>query len=51
MVTIDMRVAIMAVPLDDVDGERIFKVTGEFVDDATLTAPVVWTVTNSIATL
>jgi hypothetical protein len=51
MVTIDMRVAIMAVPLDDVDGERIFKVSGEFVDDATLTAPVAWTVTNSIATL
>ena len=50
-VAIDARVAIMAVPLDDVDGERIFKVSGEFVDDSTLNAPVLWTVTNSIATL
>ena len=29
---------ILAVPIDEVDGERLFKITGEFVDDATLAA-------------
>lgn len=48
---IDARVGIMAVPTDDVDGERIFKVSGEFVDDNTLGAPLQWSVTNSIASL
>ena len=51
VMTIDARVGITAVPTDDVDGERIFKVGGEFVDDSTLGAPLVWTITNAIATL
>jgi hypothetical protein len=51
VMTIDARVGIMAVPTDEVDGERIFKVSGEFVDDSTLGAPLEWTVTNSIASL
>jgi hypothetical protein len=51
VMTIDARVGIMAVPYDDVDGERVFKVTGEFVDDSTLGAPLTWTVTNGIASL
>lgn len=49
--TIDMRTAILAVPYDEVDGERLFRVTGEFVDDDTLNGPVQWAITNSIATL
>jgi hypothetical protein len=48
---IDARVGIMAVPFDDVDGERVFKVTGEFVDDSTLGAPLAATIVNAIATL
>ena len=49
--TIDLRAGILAVPYDDVDGERVFKVTGECVDDATLGAPWQATVTNGIAAL
>ncbi len=49
--TIDGRVAIMGVPYDEDDGERLFKVTGEFVDDSTLDASHTVTVVNSIATL
>lgn len=49
--TIDLRAGIMAVPVDDVDGERVFKVTGEIVDDSTLSAPAQITVVNSIAAL
>jgi len=48
-ITIDFRAGIMAVPYDEVDGERLFKVSGEFVDDSTLNAPVQITVVNSIA--
>lgn len=48
---IDARVGIMAVPYDDIDGERVFKVTGEFVDDSTLNAPLAATVINAIASL
>ncbi len=48
-VDIDSRVGITAVPIDDVDGERVFKVTGEFVDDSTLGAPQAITVVNGIA--
>ena len=51
VMTIDSRVGIMAVPTDEVDGERIFKVSGEFVDDDTLNAPLAWTITNGIAGL
>lgn len=35
---IDGRIAPLAVPFDEADGERLFKVTGEFVDDSTLDA-------------
>ena len=48
---IDSRVGIFAVPTDEVDGERIFKVSGEFVDDSTLGAPLQWQITNGIASL
>jgi hypothetical protein len=48
---IDARVGIMAVPTDEVDGERIFKVTGDFVDDDTLGAPLQWAISNGIASL
>jgi hypothetical protein len=49
VVTLDFRVGIMAVPYDEADGERLFKVTGELVDDATLNALAMATITNSIA--
>jgi hypothetical protein len=48
---IDARVGILAVPIDEADGERLFKVTGELVDDATLGAPWQASITNSIASL
>jgi len=51
MFTIDLRAGIMAVPDDEVDGERVFKVTGELVDDSTLNAPWQATVVNSISAL
>jgi len=47
--TIDLRVGIMAVPYDEADGERLFKVTGEIVDDTTLGGPAQITIINSIA--
>lgn len=46
---IDLRAGIMAVPYDEVDGERVFKVSGEMVDDDTLNASNTITVVNSIA--
>ena len=48
---LDARVGIMAVPIDDVNGERVFKVTGEFADDDALTGPAAITLTNAIPTL
>lgn len=33
---VDALVGILGVPIDEADGERLFKVTGEFVDDETL---------------
>ncbi len=48
---IDARVGITAVPDDDVDGERVFRVIGEFVDDDALNAPLQWTIANAIASL
>jgi hypothetical protein len=48
---IDSRAAIFAVGIDDRDGERVYAVTGEFVDDDTLTGPSQITVTNSMPTL
>jgi hypothetical protein len=51
MVWVDARVAILGVPYDDADGERLFKVTGEFVDDDTLEASHQISVVNTISTL
>jgi hypothetical protein len=49
--TIDGRVSILDVDVDDRDGERVYAVSGEFVDDTTLNAPYAITVVNSVATL
>ncbi len=49
--TVDARVGIFAVPTDESDGERVFKVTGEFVDDALLSASHQITIVNSVAAL
>lgn len=49
--TIDGRVSILKVDIDDRDGERTYMVSGEFVDDTTLTAPVAITVINGQAAL
>ena len=46
---IDFRAGVTAVPFDDVDGERVYKVSGEFVDDSTLNAPLAWTIVNAVA--
>jgi len=48
---LDCRAAIFAVGIGDRDGERVYAVTGEMVDDDTLTGPSQITVTNSMATL
>jgi hypothetical protein len=48
---IDLRAGILAVPYDENDGERLFSVTGELVDDDTLVGGAQITVTNSIASL
>jgi hypothetical protein len=49
--TIDARVGILAVPFDEVDGERLYKVTGEFVDDSTLSASHTITVVNAVSAI
>ena len=51
MFWVDARVGILAVPYDDADGERLFKVTGEFVDDDFLEASHQVSVVNSLSTL
>jgi hypothetical protein len=51
VMTIDFRNGMLAVPIGERDGERVYEVTGEIVDDTTLTAPAAITVTNSIASL
>lgn len=48
---VDGRVGLMGVPYDEADGERLFKVTGEFVDDDALDASHQISVTNTVATL
>lgn len=48
---IDGRAGILAVPYDEADGERLFKVTGEWVDDDTLEASHQISVVNSVPTL
>lgn len=48
---IDGRVSIFQVNHDDRDGERVYGVSGEYVDDSTLNAPVAITLVNGVATL
>lgn len=48
---VDARVGLLGVPFDEADGERLFKVTAEFVDDDALDASHVVSVTNTVATL
>lgn len=48
---LDFRTAFMQVGIDDRDGERVYAISGELVDDSTLAAPIQMTVTNSVATL
>ena len=49
MFTVDFRSGITAVPWDDIDGERVYKVTGEMVDDSTLNGLWQATIVNSVA--
>ena len=49
MFTIDGYAGLFGVPWEDSDGERVYKVTGEFADDTTLNASHQITVINSIA--
>ena len=48
---IDLRAGILAVPYDENDGERLFSVTGEIVDDDTLVGGAQITVINGIPSL
>lgn len=48
---LDFRTAFTQVGIDDRDGERVYAVSGELVDDDTLTGPIAAIVTNSMATL
>jgi hypothetical protein len=50
-IRIDARIAPLAVPFDEADGERLFKVTGEHVDDDALDASHQISVTNGVASL
>lgn len=49
--TIDMRAGILAVPFDEADGERLFAVNGELIDDSTLDASHTIEIGNGIAAL
>lgn len=46
--TIDARAGIFAVPWDDSDGERVYKVSGEFADDTTLAASHTISIVNGV---
>lgn len=48
---LDTRAAIFAVGIDDRDGERVYSVSGEMVDDDTLTGSSQATIINAIAAL
>lgn len=47
----DVRAGLMAVPLADQDGERLFNVKGEMVDDDALEAMTQLSITNTLASL
>jgi hypothetical protein len=49
--TIDARAGLYAVPWDDGDGERVYKVTGEFADDTTLAASHTISISNSVSAI
>jgi hypothetical protein len=49
--TVDARAGLFAIPWDDSDGERVYKVSGEFADDTTLGASHTIEVVNSIAAI
>jgi hypothetical protein len=46
--TIDARAGMFAIPWDDSDGERVYKISGEFADDTTLDASHTVTVVNTV---
>lgn len=48
---VDFRAGFSEVGIDDRDGERVYMVTGEMIDDDTLTGPAQITVTNSMPSL
>jgi hypothetical protein len=48
-IDLDFRIGLMAVPYDEADGERLFKCTGELVDDSTLNGLAMATIINQIA--
>jgi hypothetical protein len=48
---VDLRTGFTEVGIDTRDGERVYAVKGEIVDDSTLTGPTAITVVNSVATL
>lgn len=48
---LDLRFGMFAVGVGERDGERVYEVTGEIVDDATLVAPAQFTMINGIADL
>lgn len=47
--TVDARAGLFAEPWDDVDGERVYKISGEFADDTTLGASHTVSIINGIA--
>lgn len=51
MIWVDARVAILAVPYGEADGERLFDVSGEYVDDETLEANHQISVVTTVASL
>lgn len=49
--TIDARAGLFAIPWDDSDGERVYKISGEFADDEDLTASHTIEVVNLVSAL
>lgn len=49
--TVDGRIGLFAIPWDDSDGERVYRVTGEFADDDELDASHAIDIANSITSL
>lgn len=48
---VDARAGMFGIPWDDGDGERVYKITGEFADDTTLAASNVVTISNGISVI